>query len=196
MKKLLLTVILSLALLAGCASVDHKETVGSLRNLQEHGEFTLVCRNDAGEVKWSETHHNALANEGEYSILDSYLRAGTAPTTFYFRLYNATPTLTSTLSTLASSEPATANGYAPASQSITRDATGWPTLSLVSSHYKATSKNVVITASGGTVGPVTYAAIATSSDNTGKLVAYAALSATRTLQSGDSLTLSYSIGLQ
>lgn len=165
--------------------------------VQEHGYFDLVARDASGTVKWEEHDvPNALANEGEYMIEDVIFRGNTAPTGYYLRLYNTTPTLTSTLSTLSASEPATANGYAPASQGITRDSTGWPLVpQLVSSHYEITSKTVTITATG-TVGPVTYAALSTTSDNTGKLVAYAALAATRTLASGDSLQITYKIRLQ
>jgi len=165
--------------------------------VQERGYFDLVARDATGRVIWEEHDvPNALANEGEYLIQDVMFRGNTVPSGYYLRLYNTTPTLSSTLATLAASEPATANGYAPASQGITRDSTGWPLVpQLVSSHYEITSKTVTITATG-TVGPVTYAALTTSSDNTGKLVAYAALAATRTLASGDSLQITYKIRLQ
>lgn len=164
--------------------------------IQEQGEFTLTCIGPDGQVKWVEVQHNALANEGESSILDTYFRGAVAPTGYFLRLYNTTPGLTSTLSTLAASEPTTANGYNPANQGLARNSTDWPTLALVTSHYEVTSKTVTITASGGTIGPVTYAAVTTTSDNTGKLVSYAALSSTRTLNSGDSLQMSYKVRLQ
>lgn len=186
--------LLSLVVLAGCTAT-HKETVG--KHIQESGVFQLACYDQSGILKWTEEAHNALANEGEYLIQDVMFRGNTAPTGYYLRLYNTTPGLTSTLTTLAASEPSTANGYNPANQGITRDSTGWPLVpQLVSSHYEITSKTITITASGGTIGPVTYAALATSSDNTGKLMAYAALSATRTLQIGDSLAMTYKIRLQ
>jgi len=193
---------LTLIALTACGTT-HREAVTAdngqmvVASIQEHGEFQLDCYGPDGALKWSESQRsNALANEGEYSILDTYFRGATAPAGYYLRLYNATPSLTSTLSTLAANEPATANGYNPANQGLAKNTTDWPTLSLVSSHYEVTSKTITITASGGTIGPVTYAAIATSSDNTGKLVAYAALSATRTLQIGDSLQMTYKVRLQ
>lgn len=194
---------LCLITLTACGTVHHETVVGQTPGMQvatatqirEIGRFDLVCRDASGNIKWTEQAHNALANVGEQSILGSYFRAATAPTGFYLRLYNTTPALTDTLTTLASYEPSTANGYNPANNSITRDATGWPTLSLVSNHYQVVSKTVTITATGA-VGPVTYAAISTSSDNTGTLVAYAALSQSRTLASGDSLALTYTVRLQ
>lgn len=199
-----LLIIAILLSVVGCATT-HKEAVGKLDTpqrvaslIQEHGYFDLTCRDAAGNIKWQERDvPNALANEGEYIIEDVMFRGNTAPTQYYLRLYNTTPALTSTLSTLSTYEPSTANGYNPANQGITRDSTGWPLVpQLVSSHYEITSKTVTITASGGSVGPVTYAALATSSDNTGKLMAYAALSTTRTLSSGDSLQMTYKIRLQ
>lgn len=199
-----LFLILSLFATLTACTTTHRETVGQAEhvqlaaNIQEHGYFTLTARAPDGTIRWQETNvPNALANEGEYLIQDVMFRGNTAPTGYFLRLYNTTPALTSTLSTLAASEPTTANGYNPANQGITKDATGWPLVpQLVSSHYEITSKTITITASGGTIGPVTYAALATSSDNTGKLVAYAALSATRTLQIGDSLAMTYKIRLQ
>ena len=73
---------------------------------------------------------------------------------------------------------------------------GWPTLALDAGDYQATSKQLTFTASGGSIGPVTYAVIATTSDNTGQLLAYAALSQSRTLASGESLTVTYRLKQQ
>lgn len=165
--------------------------------VEEVGWMRVRQTDAAGNLVWSGVAFNALANEGESSILDTYFRGAAAPSGYFLRLYNTTPGLTSTLSTLSASEPAVVNGYNPANQGLARNTTDWPSLALVSSHYEVTSKSITITATGGTIGPVTYAAIATSSDNTGKLVAYAALSGTRTLNAGDSLQMqSYKVRLQ
>jgi hypothetical protein len=51
-------------------------------------------------------------------------------------------------------------------------------------------------ASGGTIGPVTYAVLATSSDNAGKLIAFNALQTTRNLLAGDSLKVTLTLKLQ
>ncbi len=136
--------------------------------------------------------HNALADEGESVFLDCTLRATSCPTTFYLRLYNDTPTETDTLSALTG-EPTT-NGYA--AQEITRNSSGWPTLALDSGDYQATSSTETFSASGGSWGPVTYAVLATSTDSSGKLIAYTALSTSRTLASGESLQVTYRLKLQ
>ena len=160
---------------------------------REIGYFDLVCRDAQGNVLWSETATNNLADGGENMFLDVALRAGTAPTNFYIALYNYTPVETDTLSTLTG-EPST-NGYARSL--VERSATSWPTLALDSGDYRATSSTETFTASGGSWGPVTYATLVTASSGTsGILVSYAALSTSRTLASGESLQITYRVKLQ
>ncbi len=127
---------------------------------------------------------NALADEGEQDMLSVYFRAGTAPTNFYVGLVNDTPVDTDTLATITG-EPS-GNGYAR--QLIERNSTGWPTLALDSGDYRAVSTEETFTASGGSIGPVTYAFLTTVvSGTSGLLIAYAALSASRTLAAGETL---------
>ena len=157
------------------------------------GLVDFKCFDKDGKLKWEENDlHNALADEGEYAFLDVFLRAGTAPTTFYLRLFNDTPVETDTLANLTG-EP---SGYGYAAQEIPRTTGGWTTLALDSGDYMATSTTETFTASGGSIGPVTYAVLATTSDNTGKLISFVALSQSRTLSSGDSLQVTYKVKLQ
>jgi hypothetical protein len=147
-------------------------------------EFKFEHLDQEGRLIWSqEWTPNALADEGEANILDVYFRNQNAPTQFYLRLYNSTPTETSTLSSLTG-EPS-GNGYA--AQLVERSTVGWPTLALDAGDYQLTSKEVTFSASGGSWGPVTYCVLATTSDNTGKLISFVALSTSRTLQAGESL---------
>lgn len=176
--------------LLGCH--DKLTDDGTTGHAKEQGEFQLVCYDSQGWVKWEETAHNALADEGEQLFLDVVLRGATAPANTYLRLYNDTPAETDGLADLTG-EPS-GNGYS--AQALTSNATGWPTLALDSGDYMATSAAKTFTASGGTIGPVTYLVLATSSDNTGELVSYAALSTTRTLTAGDSLQVTYRLKMQ
>ena len=131
---------------------------------------------------------NALADEGENAMLDVFFRAGTAPTNFYIALYNDTPVDTDTLATLTGE--ASGNGYAR--QLVERSNTGWPTLALDSGDYRAVSSTETFTASGGSIGPVTYAVLTTVVSGTaGLLIAYNALSQSRTLASGESLDVTF-----
>lgn len=135
---------------------------------------------------------NALADEGEQSMLDVYLRGATAPTAFYIALYNDTPGDTDTLASLTG-EPS-GNGYSR--QLVERSGTGWPTLALDSGDFRAVSSTETFTASGGSIGPVTYACLVTAASGTsGLLIAYNALSTSRTLASGESLDVTYRIKL-
>jgi len=136
---------------------------------------------------------NALADEGESDLLAVYFRAGTAPTTFYLGLLNSTPTDTTTLATMTS-EPS-GNGYSR--QQITRDNTGWPTLALDTGDFRAVAAVKTFTASGGTIGPVTYAFLCTNAatGTSGKFLVYNALSSSRTLNDGDSLDVTMRVKL-
>ncbi len=157
-----------------------------------HGEFDLAAYDAAGREIWRETAPNSLVDEGEQLFLDIVLRGAAAPAQFYLRLYNDTPAETDNLAAL-SGEPA-ANGYA--AQLIERSAVGWPTLALDVGDYQATSKEVTFTATGGAWGPVSHCVLATSSDGTGKLVSFAALSQARTLADGETLRVTYRVKLQ
>lgn len=122
---------------------------------------------------------NVFTDEGETDVLDVYLRAATAPTNFYLGLANTTIAETTTLASI--SEPS-GNGYAR--QLIERSATGFPTLAA----SVATSTTETFTASGGTIGPVTDAFLATVASGTAGLLLFgSALSTTRTLADGESL---------
>lgn len=157
------------------------------------GIYEFEHRDKDGNLidKW--VVENALADEGEGNMLDAYLRGQNAPTTFYLALYNDTPVETDTLADLTG-EPST---YGYARQEIERSAVGWPTLALDSGDYMATSKQVTFSASGGSWGPVTYMVLCdVASGTSGKLIAYVALSQSRTLQAGETLGCKIKIKLQ
>jgi len=148
------------------------------------GEFEWEHRDVDGSTidKW--TTYNALANEGEINILDSYFRGENVPVTFHLMLVNDTPTITDTLATI-SGEPS-GNGYAR--QEFTRDITGWPTLGVDSGHGMITSKLVVFEAIGGSWGPVIYAILTTVPTGTsGPLITFVGLSYSKTLTIGQTL---------
>lgn len=161
--------------------------------LSEKGYFDFRAYDRDGNLIWQELDvPNDLTNEGQSLFLDCTLRATNCPTTYYLRLYNATPAKTSGLADL-SGEPST-NGYA--AQNLTRDATGWPTLAINDVDYMATSATKTFSASGGSWGPVHHAVLATSTGTSGKLVSSVGLSQWRTLADGESLQVTYKIKLQ
>ena len=155
------------------------------------GVYHFECRDSAGALKWQETRHNALANEGQQEMLAVYLQGTTAPTAYAIGLSSMTFAKTTGYAGITG-EPS-GNGYAR--QTINRDGTaaGWPTLALDTGDFKATSKTVTYTSSG-TIGPVTSAFLVSATNN--KLISYTALSTSRTLASGDTLQVTYAVKLQ
>jgi hypothetical protein len=167
--------------------------LGTKVDLREIGSMDFRAFDKDGRLLWEELDRkNNLADEGEYLFLDVTLRQASQPTNYFLRLFNDTPTETDTLGDLTG-EP-TQNGYA--AQTVEANATGWPTLALDSGDYQATSSTETFSASGGSWGPVTYCVLATSTDGSGKLVSYVALSQSRTLNSGESLQVTYKLKLQ
>lgn len=146
-------------------------------------EWEIVHYSRDGQVLYREIALNDLADEGEKQMLEVYFRAENAPTEFYIRLFNDTPAETDALSDLTG-EPS-GNGYS--AKLVERSSIGFPTIELNSGDWRVITKTVQFVASGGSIGPVTYAVLATTSDNSGKLVGYLALSQSRTLADGEKL---------
>lgn len=119
------------------------------------GVYHFECRDSAGRIKWQETRHNALANEGQQEMLGVYLQGTTAPTAYAIGLSSMTFAKTTAYAGITN-EPS-GNGYSR--QTVNRDGTaaGWPTLALDTGDFKATSKTITFTASGAGFGPVTSA---------------------------------------
>lgn len=153
-------------------------------------DFKLVDPN--GRVIWRGSMKNALVDQGESNMLDTYFRANNTPTQFYVRLCNDTIIETDTLSSVQN-EPS-GNGYAPAL--LERSVVGFPTLELDAGDYRVVSKEVSWTASGGDIGPVTSAYIATTLDNSGLLIAAVTLPLERTIVSGSTMYANLRIKLK
>ena len=173
---------------------QHRTADGRVIWMSGHGDVDLVVGSPEhlDALASQPFEQNALADEGEQAMLDVFFRAGTAPTNFYVGLVNDTPVDTDTLSTITG-EPS-GNGYAR--QLIERNSTGWPTLALDSGDYRAVSSVETFTASGGSIGPVTYSFLTTVvSGTSGLLIAYNALSTSRTLANGESLDVTNRIKL-
>lgn len=154
-------------------------------------DFKIV--NKKGKVVFHDIGKNSLADEGEESILEVFFRENSAytPSGFYVRLCNDTLIETDTLSSILN-EPS-GNGYS--AQTLERSSVGFPTKEMDDGDYRLVTKEITFTADGGDIGPVTTAYLATSSDNTGKLIAYRALPVTRTISDGDSAILTIRIKL-
>jgi hypothetical protein len=132
---------------------------------------------------------NELSDLGEQRILEITFRNATEITTFYYRLYNDTLVDTDTLATAANEMSMT--GY-PGTNDLTQDSTGFPTSALDSGDWAVTGRTRTWTNTGGSASTSvnTLVLASAASGTTGDLLAWAALSATRTLQVNDSLDAS------
>ena len=153
----------------------------------------VKCIRDGKEV-WNFSKRNGLADEGEESMLEIVFRktAAYTPNQFYIRLCNDNLIETDTLSMIQNEM--SGNGYA--AQIVETSSVGFPTKDTYQGDYRLTSKEVTFTASGGDIGPIITAYLATTSDNTGKLFAYLELPLTRTILNGDSMVVQMAIILQ
>ena len=144
-----------------------------------------------GKLIWEDEGPNAVSQQGEESLLESFFRGDASydPTEFYVRLCNSTPTVDTSLATI--SNEASGNGYTP--QVVERSTVGFPTKELDLGAYRIVSKTVSFAAVGGSIGPVTTAYLATTSDNTGRFIAFRALSLTRTILSTDTMTIQFRV---
>ncbi len=121
---------------------------------------------------------------GQYLLQTAFSEEQTPPVNFYLMLYNDTPAVTDAIADLAS-EPAT-NHYER--QTVASTAVGC-VIAVDVADYMVTFLQVTFDATGGSWGPVSHAAIVTSADGSGKLIASWELSTPRTLQDGDTLLL-------
>jgi len=159
-------------------------TVGEVPSLEDGSKDLLDAYR---EQLWM---HNYLADGGENSALDVWLRAAANPSK-YLTLLTADPGETGTPITMAENA---GTGYARIQ--IASNATDWPTLALNGGDYQATSVAKVFTA-GGTWSACTHLALVTSaSGTTGALLLVNALGATRSLINTDTLTITLAVKMQ
>jgi len=173
------------------------------------GERCLIWGNGIGEVQVPVTspeytealndrgwQNNALADEGESSMLDVYFRGATKISTFYGRLYTTTPTETSALTSLTGEVVGT--GY-PGTVSWASNSTDFPTLAKTASgntDYQVTSLTKTWTAGNTWTANAANLVLATAQTGTAGLhIAWVALSAPRSLINTDTLDVSVAISL-
>ena len=139
-------------------------------------------------------NHNALANEGEQAILETYFRSTAKASNLYGRLYNATPTETSTLATIGTETSGT--GYGAVTFAVGN--TDFPTSALTGgggTDWKVTSAVKTFTAGGTWTAATNLVLASVASGTAGLHIAWSPLSATRTLANTDTLDVSIAIEL-
>lgn len=140
-----------------------------------------------GKVIYEEVKKNIIPDEGEKAKVDTFYRNNGSlyfgAAMFYVGLYKGSISESTTIHTIPN-EPS-GNGYTR--QSIERSSVGWPTIEKHEGDWRVVSKTVTITASGGSIGPVSGAFLCTSSDNTGVIIGAVAFSIERTIPAGDKI---------
>ena len=132
-----------------------------------------------------------LHTEGlQYLLEVGFSEEQSVPANFYVGL--CTDTSLAEDASLGDQTEVTGTGYAR--QTIASNNTDITSAATGAADWKITTKEVTFTA-GGTWDGAKTVFLATSNDDSGKLIASVALSETRTLNDGDSLTLSIEIDL-
>lgn len=132
---------------------------------------------------------NTLADEGEGDILDVYFDAQAVRSELYLSLWNDTPVETDGLTDLVNETSGTGYGRI----TVTRG-TDWTAPALDAGDMQTTMSTKQFSASG-TWTDATYCVVSTTTDNTGLLIIYNALSATRSLVDGDTLDIDLDVKL-
>jgi len=141
---------------------------------------------------------SGVTNRGKFLALEAYFRNTGAPTNFYVALVTSATAPTPDTNTLSDlTEIAAGNGYTSGGYSLNRDATDFDTLTEDDSGdlAKIQLKDIVWTASGGSIpasgSGARYAVLLTDEVTVAnrQVVAYWDLSSSRTVSSGQSLTV-------
>lgn len=133
-----------------------------------------------------------LMTEGLQFLLEvAFSEEQSVPANFYVGL--CTDASVAENANLAALTELSGNGYAR--QTVASDNTDFTSAATGTNDRKTTTKTVTFTASGGAWSGAVHAFVGTTIDDTGKCIAVAALSTTRTLQDGDSLQVSIAITL-
>jgi hypothetical protein len=160
---------------------------------RESGLWTVEYRLPDGE-QTSFVLHNALMNEGTQQYLEIFYRNNSGLTSpFYLGLGNngGTPGVPAATATLATITEVSGSGYARIA--LVRGTTDWNATVFAGGQWSVTSATKTFTASGTWTAADYLFLTDVSSGTTGKLIATAALSASRVLQNGDQLNASLKI---
>ena len=156
-------------------------------------DFKFEHRNADGEILWeSDWLPNHFTDDGIELMFDEFFRGADAPTKFMIGLNTANLSQTSSYTDLV--EP-TGTGYEL--KDITRNNTGFPTLALDNNNMQIITAEVTFENTDSTAWTGVTDGFLAADLTSNVLVNYRPLSATRTLQPGDTLSVTIQMkGLQ
>lgn len=158
------------------------------------GRYTVECRDAAGNLKWAEAFDNLVTTAGKNTMLDKYLAGSSWTTgTVYMGLKGTgTAAAGDTMSSHAGWSELNITSSSGARQSVA--------FSAASGGSKSTSSAVAFSVT--TAGPTTVAGVfivvggaATNADTSGTLFSAGDFSSSRSVISGDTLNVSYSVSV-
>jgi hypothetical protein len=148
-----------------------------------------------GSIVWEDADWmpNALADEGEQSMLNVYLLAASNPSKYLGLLNGGSPGETTTMSGITETQTPAANGY-NRQQIASGD---WASPTLNSGDYQTTAAQKTFGAASGSSWTTTHAYLTTTlADTLGKFLLYIALSATTTVAVGQQFLYTLTIKAQ
>lgn len=161
------------------------------------GEYENWCVKPDGTERWRDRAPNKLTDEGCIALLELFLRGGAAPSGFFVGALLATAganeaavPASSTLAGLVANYELSAAGYARATGAVARNTTDW-TLATKTFTSKELSWSV-----DGDWPLIRFMFLATTADNSGKLVSLAQMPQDRLLYVGDTFRSIYRLYLQ
>lgn len=158
------------------------------------GRYTIECRDADGNLKWSDEFNNLVTTVGKNAMLDQYLAGSAWSTgTVYMGLKG-------TGSAAAGDTMASHAGWSELNITATSGARLAMTFSAASSGSKVTSSAVShsITAAGPTTVAGVFVVVggsATNANTTGTLFSAGDFSSSRSVVSGDSLNVTYTVSV-
>ena len=156
--------------------------------LNPHGYFTITCYDEEGVEKWSEDIPNTVVNEGKEYILGAALSGATQVTTHYLGLIQGSSPTIAAIDTLAFNECTEDTCYDEASRQTWSEG-GASGQSITNSGSAASfTMNASVT-----IGGAFLTSDNTKGGTTGTLIAAGTFSTARSVASGDTINVTYTI---
>lgn len=176
---------------AGAGSVARSDSASGLSmGIEFHNLYKFECFDAEGNLKWSEEVHNQVFTAGKNDLLTNYFKGSAYTAAWYAGLVSGSSVTFADGDTAASHSGWTE--FTNYSQTA-RPTWSGGTASNGSIDNSASQAVFTINGAGGTVGGAFLISNSTKAGTTGVLYGGAALSAARTLASGDTLNITVTL---
>lgn len=192
MKKSLISMAASVLAMSGAIAGVGKNSA-SHEKAEAHGHYVVECRGADGELKWSDDIDNLVTTVGKNDALDKYLSGSAYTAAWYLGLMSATGYAAGAV---VGDTAATHAGWTE-DQAYSQGARPAASFAAASAGAKALSSAAVFTMNGATtIKGCFLMSVATKGGTTGILYSAGLFTGgDKTVQSGDTLNVSYSASL-